>query len=345
MDSDKGILQLTHNHKLLEREFTGLHFAEQEGISYFYKMDGITKDWIELDDQRKVLFSGLPPGDYVFRAKAMSGDQVWSEQDIVLRVHIQPPFYMTMWFRLMAIALLLILMYTIVKWRERSIKKKEKMELEVSRKIVELEKRALQAQMNPHFIYNSMNSIQQFMIIHDIEGAMKYLTKFSRILRTVLNISAQSRIPLSDEITLIKDYLELENMRFPNKFTYDINVSPDINIHTIEIPPFFIQPQVENAIRHGLLKKAAQGHLRIDISADENHLHIIFEDNGIGREASRKSKHQHAPVNESKGLAIVEERLSHLRPANGFKPFKIIDLFDASGQPTGTRVEIVLPID
>ncbi len=236
-------------------------------------------------------------------------------------------------------------LYFLIYYREQSIKKKDRQEAEVNRKIAELEKRALQAQMNPHFIYNSMNSIQQFMIIHDIEGAMKYLTKFSRILRTVLNISAQNRIPLADEIKLIEDYLELENMRFPNKFTWTIHVSPDINIHSVEIPPFFIQPQVENAIRHGLLKKATQGHLRIEITAEDHHLHILVEDNGIGREAAMAAKSKGGVINESKGLAIVKERLAHLGSSNGFKPFKVVDLYDNEQRPAGTRVEITLPLD
>lgn len=338
-------LELSYTDKLLEFEFAGLHFAAQEDVRYMYRMEGIHDDWIDLGQQRTVLFSGLRPGKYVFHAKAITGDQIWSEEELMIPITISPPFYATTWFRIIITLILLGLLYTIINARERSIKRKDKAEAEVNRKIVELERRALQAQMNPHFIYNSMNSIQQFMIIHDIEGAMKYLTKFSRILRTVLNISAQNRIPLADEITLIKDYLELENMRFPNKFTYDIQVSPDINIHAVDIPPFFIQPQVENAIRHGLLKKSSQGHLSIAITSDEGHLYIIVEDNGIGREASRKTKFNDTIVNESKGLAIVKERLSHLSPTNGFTPFKIIDLYTLDHTPAGTRVEIILPID
>ena len=338
-------LNLSYKDDLLEIQITGIHYADQNEVKYMYKIEGIHDDWIDLGHQRTILFSGLQPGDYVFKAKAISGDGIWSEKELTLPIHITPPFYATAWFSLISIGLLLGLLYAVIRYRERTIKNKDKLEAEVNRKIVELERRALQAQMNPHFIYNSMNSIQQFMIMHDMEGAMKYLTKFSRILRTVLTISAQNRIPLTDEITLIRDYLELENMRFPDKFTYDINVSPDINIHTVEIPPFFIQPQVENAIRHGLLKKTTPGHLQIEINVDGNHLHIVVEDNGIGREAAREAKYKDAVVNESKGLAIVEERLSHLHSPNGFKPFSIIDLYDASSRPSGTRVEIILPID
>jgi ligand-binding sensor domain-containing protein len=344
-NSGEGGLKLSFRDRLIELEVTGLHFADQEDVSYWYKMDGLDKDWIALGHQRSMLFSNLRPGSYVFRAKAMSGDGVWSKDELVLPLYIKPPFYATIWFRVLSVLLLLMSLYAVIRYRERAIKRQDKLEAEVNRKLVELERRALQAQMNPHFIYNSMNAIQQFMIIQDVEGAMKYLTKFSRILRTVLNISARSRIPLTDEITLITDYLELENMRFPDKFTYEIKMAPDLNIHVIEIPPFFIQPQVENAIRHGLLKKATQGHLMIDIKADALSLYIVVEDNGIGREASMQSKYKDAAVNESKGLAIVKERLSHMHPTNEYAPFKIIDLYDEHRRPAGTRVEIILPLD
>jgi ligand-binding sensor domain-containing protein len=340
-----GTLSLSYKDDLLEIQIAGIHDADQVEVKYRYKLEGLHDDWIDLGGQRAITFSGLPPGDYVFKAEAISGDGVWCEDELTIPIHVAPPFYATAWFSLISILLLLALLYAVIRYRERTIKKKDKLEAEVNRKIVELERRALQAQMNPHFIYNSMNSIQQFMIMHDMEGAMKYLTKFSRILRTVLTISAQNRIPLADEIILIRDYLELENMRFPDKFTYDIHVSPDINIHTVEIPPFFIQPQVENAIRHGLLKKTTPGHLQIEIRVKGAHLHIVVEDNGIGRDAAREAKFRDAVVNESKGLAIVEERLSHLHSTNGFKPFNIVDLYDTSNQPSGTRVEIVLPID
>jgi LytS/YehU family sensor histidine kinase len=237
------------------------------------------------------------------------------------------------------------MLFIYVKYREHRIQHKERQEAEVARTISELEKRALQAQMNPHFIYNCMNSIQQFMILHDFEGAMKYLTRFSRLLRTVLNMSAQHRIALSDEIKLIEDYLELENMRFPNKFSYEINIASDLDIHSTEIPPFFIQPQVENAIRHGLINKSAPGHLRVQIARQNQHIRIIVEDNGIGREASIAAKQTDRIIHESKGLAIVKERLTHLHPENGAHPLHITDLYDTEGKASGTRVEITLPLE
>jgi hypothetical protein len=342
---DGSDIRLSYKDDLVMLEFTGMHYSDQDKIKYQYRLDPEHDDWIDLGYERKVLFSNLKPGAYVFRVKAVTPDGVWAEKNLEVRIDVSPPFYQTWWFRLIALLMLIGGIFAYIKYREQQIQKREHQESEITRKIMELEKRALQAQMNPHFIYNSMNSIQQFILIHDTEGAMKYLTRFSRILRTVLNMSSQARIPLYEELKLIEDYIELENMRFPNKFTYKIDVSPDLNIHAVEIPPFFIQPQVENAIRHGLLRKAETGHLQVDLKKDGDTIFIVVEDNGIGRDAARAGKFKEVNSHDSKGLAIIEERLKHLRAENGHRPFKIIDLYDAQHQPRGTRVEIYLPID
>ncbi len=336
---------LSYNDDLIEIKFSGMHYTDQENIRYMYRLEPLHEEWVELGNQRSVLFSNLKPGKYIFHVKASTPDGIWSVQDLIIPIFVAPPFYLTHWFRILLISMLVVAIYWYIKYREKLVENRQRKESDISRQIMELEKRALQAQMNPHFIYNSMNSIQQFIIVHDTEGAMKYLTRFSRILRTVLNMSAQSRIPLYEEINLIEDYLELENMRFPDKFTYEIKVAPELNIHSAEIPPFFIQPQVENAIRHGLLKKTTPGHLCVEIKTDGDQLFITVEDNGIGREASQKMKYAESKTHVSKGLSIVEERLRHLQNTNGHQPFKITDLYDRLHQPLGTRVEITLPMD
>jgi hypothetical protein len=338
-------LKLSHKDDLIAIEFSGMHYSDQANVRYAYRLEPLHENWIDLGHEHKVLFSNLKPGSYTFHARATTSDGIVSAEDLALPIEVTPPFFQTIWFRFLVFCLILAFVIGYIRYRERVVQRKEHEEAEVSRKLMELEKRALQAQMNPHFIYNSMNSIQQFILMHDTEGAMKYLTRFSRILRTVLNMSSQSRIPLYEEIKLIEDYIELESMRFPNKFTYEIEVSPELNIHAVEIPPFFIQPQVENAIRHGLLRKSTPGHLRIELSKAADNLLITVQDNGIGREASREGKFNEVNKHESKGLGIIEERLRYLHSPNGHHPFRIIDLYDAQHQATGTRVEILLPID
>jgi ligand-binding sensor domain-containing protein len=340
-----GGVALSYRDNLIQIGFAGLHYSAPERIRYQYRMDGVHKDWIALGGQHQVIFSDLKPADYVFRARAQTIDGIWSEADLAIPISVATPFWATWWFRLLMAGVIAAAIYVYVRMRESAMRRKQQEEARIQRKITELEKRALQAQMNPHFIYNSMNSIQQFMIARDFEGAIRYLTRFSRLLRTVLNMAAQNRIALSDEIKLIEDYIELEGMRFPDKFTYSIEVAPDVNIHAAEIPPFFIQPQVENAIRHGLLRKPTPGHLRIAITTHGESLRILVEDDGIGREAALALKHRDGMVQESKGLAIVKERLSHLRPENGFQPFVITDLYDDAQRAAGTRVEITLPLE
>lgn len=339
-----GGVSLAYHDKFFEIEFAGLHYTAPEKIRYQYRIEKLHDEWIDLGNQRQVLVSSLKAGKYVFRARAQTIDGLWSDSELSIPITVAAPFWATWWFRFVLAACIGLGIYVYIRMRETALRKKQTEEALIQRKISELEKRALQAQMNPHFIYNSMNSIQQFMIVRDFEGAMRYLTRFSRLLRTVLNMSAQNRIALSDEIKLIEDYIELENMRFPDKFAYDISVSPDLNIHAVEIPPFFIQPQVENAIRHGLLKKNTTGHLQIVIDSVDEHLRVVVEDDGIGREASRAAKLREGVVRESKGLSIMEERLSHLHD-NGIHPLKIEDLYDAQQRPAGTRVEILLPLE
>ncbi len=345
LQQDQMPLELTYQDKLLEFEISGLHYAGQEDVTYQYKMEGLHEEWVDLGRERTILFSNLPPGKYLFKARASSADGIWSASELRIPLYISPPFYATAWFTWLSALLILGGVVGIIRYREFAIKRKDKLEAEVKQKLIELERRALQAQMNPHFIYNCMNSIQQFMILHDMEGAMKYLTKFSRLLRNVMHFSAQHRIPLSEEIVLIKDYLDLESMRFPDKFTYAIQIAENINTHAIEIPPFFIQPQVENAIRHGLLRKQTPGHLRIEMTSTDDHLRITVEDNGIGRDAARKLRMAETTLHESRGLAILEERLTHIAGNENIIPFKVTDLFDNHHQPAGTRVEIYLPLD
>jgi LytS/YehU family sensor histidine kinase len=339
------VLQLRHSEQLIEFTFAGLFLTDQKGVRYRARVDDLHSDWTDLGGQRQIVLAGLPPGKFTFRAKAVTRGGVWSDEELVVPFVIRPPFYGTLAFRVGVISLMGALIVLGIRQRERTIRRRDRREAEINRKMSELEKRALQSQMNPHFIYNSMNSIQQFMIEQDIEGAMRYLTKFSRILRNVLNLSAQSRVPLTDEIDMIRDYLELERMRFPDTFAYRIDVDPAIPVHSLEIPPFLVQPQVENAIRHGLLRKGKPGHLVIRIRPEGPELLISVEDDGIGRAAAQQWKMHDPGASESRGLAIVQERLMHLHHGHADGTFTITDLFTPDGRPAGTRVDIKIPLD
>lgn len=200
----------------------------------------------------------------------------------------------------------------------------------------------LRSQMNPHFIFNALNSVQQYILRGNITEANRYLSKFSRLQRQVLNHSDQDFIPLEKELEILHLYLELEQLRFEGSFTCEVIVDPDIDTDEIKIPPMIVQPFVENAIWHGLMPKQGERHLQITFMLpDDNMLLCTVKDNGIGREAAARIKSNSQPLHTSKGLSLVYDRLAILRQQYGqvFNA-QINDLKDITGLAEGTEVTL-----
>ncbi|HEX8516499.1 MAG TPA: histidine kinase [Bacteroidia bacterium] len=213
-------------------------------------------------------------------------------------------------------------------------------------KTADLEQKLLRSQMDPHFIFNSLNSIQAYILKNEPQEAYNYLTKFSRLIRLVLYNSQERTSSLSNEIQMLNIYVEIEQLRFTEKFDYKIEVDPDLDVLRVRIPTLLLQPYVENAIWHGLmpLKGSRRGKLMVKITQSEGKLHISIEDNGIGRAASRHI--EKSPQHKSTGMSISEQRLNLLNKTNGFKDSKIeiTDLYDPENNACGTVVDIVIPI-
>ena len=213
-------------------------------------------------------------------------------------------------------------------------------------KIAETEMIALRAQMNPHFIFNCLNSIKLYTLENDSQTASEYLTKFSQLIRLVLENSRSEKVTLQKELETLKLYIELEAMRFKDKVQYKINVVPHIDQQYIEIPPLLLQPYVENAIWHGLMHKPEGGNITIDIAQpDEYLLHIEISDDGIGREMAGQHKSKSATRQKSFGLKMTSERLDAINHIYKTKTeVKIVDLVDADGNAAGTKVIIEIPL-
>ena len=213
-------------------------------------------------------------------------------------------------------------------------------------KIAETEMIALRAQMNPHFIFNCLNSIKLYTLENDSQTASEYLTKFSQLIRLVLENSRSEKVTLQKELETLKLYIELEAMRFKNKVQYKINVVPHIDQQYIEIPPLLLQPYVENAIWHGLMHKPEGGNITINISQPAEYLlHIEITDDGIGREMAKEHKSKSATRQKSFGLKMTSERLEAINHIYNTKTaIKIIDLVDADGNAAGTQVIIEIPL-
>lgn len=208
----------------------------------------------------------------------------------------------------------------------------------------ELEMKALRAQMNPHFMFNCMNSINRMILSSDNENASRYLTKFSKLIRLMLQNSEQPTVPLEDELSMLETYIQLENMRFNGKINYHISIDDSIDQKNTLVPSMVLQPFIENAIWHGLLHKDEEGLINITIRENDDELLCVIEDNGIGREKALELKEKTVSDHKSMGLQITEERLRLLNRKELKQLIKITDLKDSINRAAGTRVDINIPI-
>ena len=224
---------------------------------------------------------------------------------------------------------------------------KQKREQEVTQlhqQKTELEMQALRAQMNPHFIFNCLSSINRFILINKIDEASDYLTKFSRLIRMVLHNSGESLITLESELEALRLYLDLERVRFKNAFNYSITFINTIDINAVYIPPMLIQPFAENAIWHGLMHKKGVGCLEIQLCAEDKTLSCVIMDNGIGRNMAAALNSRSAEKNKSMGVGITAGRLAILNKSkNEATVFSIEDIIDEEGKGCGTKVVLTMP--
>lgn len=240
---------------------------------------------------------------------------------------------------------LLILLLSVILFRNIILKRKneklrnEKTQSDLKHKAAQLEMQALRAQMNPHFIFNCLSSINRFVLKNETEAASDYLTKFSRLIRMVLNSSNKTFITLIDEIDMLKLYMDMERLRFKNSFDYRISFTNSIDADNVFIPSLLLQPFVENAIWHGLMHKEGHGSIAIDLSVEDRTLTCVITDNGIGRRMAAILKSKSAEKQKSLGLHITSERLALLNAnVDEQASFHFEDITDSGGNDAGTRV-------
>ncbi|NNF32506.1 MAG: histidine kinase [Saprospiraceae bacterium] len=328
-------MRLQYFENNLSISFSTLEYFDPSSVKHRYRLKSNT-DWISLDPGTKsVQLTALAAGNYNFQLSASRGDGLWSEPE-EWSFSIKPPFWKRGWFLLLVFGLLALMGYAIYLVRMKRLKNLSDMNL----KLAELESESLRAQMNPHFIFNSLNSIKSYIIKSKKEEAADYLTTFSKLMRAVLNNSKQKEISLKNEIEALSLYLQIEQLRLNHKFDYEINVSDEINADRIGFPPLIIQPFVENSIWHGFINKKSKGHLKINVNKNDDTLNVEVLDDGIGREASKKIQ-QSRGGERSYGIAITENRLSNIAKR---AEIQIIDLFHENGTSAGTRVEINVPL-
>lgn len=335
---------LRYNQNFLQFEFTALVMNNSNGNSYAYKLDGVDRDWIYSDHINTASYSGLQDGHYIFKVKAANNNGYWGEETSVAFT-ISPPFYATWWFLLLCGLLLAAAIFWWYRFKVNNVKKEERLKAAFQQQIAEMEMKALRAQMNPHFIFNSLNSIQRYILKNEQLEASQYLTKFSRLIRLILDHSDQGSIPLQSEIELIRLYIEMESLRFDNKFDYEINIDKNLDNTTFYTPSMLLQPYIENAIWHGLLHKSTRGKLLLDIVTDASgNLTVMIDDDGIGRKAAGELKSKQLLTKKSYGMQISKDRIDIINRLHGVAATcTVIDKKDAYGNATGTTVILVIP--
>jgi len=226
------------------------------------------------------------------------------------------------------------------EWKVKDLENENK-HIELQKQSADLEMQALRAQMNPHFIFNSLSSINHFILKNESKTASSYLTRFSRLIRMVLINSQRSLVTLQDELQMLELYLEMERLRFKDSFDYSVTFLNTIDSDNIFIPPLLLQPFCENAIWHGLMHKEGQGKLHVELSMENNVLNCTITDNGIGREKAEEMKSKSAEKEKSMGLRITQGRLNLLNQEKEIHTsYNIEDLKDAHGSASGTRVNL-----
>jgi ligand-binding sensor domain-containing protein len=338
VDSGKS-LRLTNSGSDLRVDFMSLCFRKEGAILYRYRLEGVDQQW-KYTKSTFAEYNTLPAGKLTFKVQAQSTSGMWDTPVTTQTFYVPVPFIERWYIRVGILMLLTTLIWLFVRWRIRRVQKRATDRETLLQKASEMELKFLTGQMNPHFTFNAMNSIQHFMLDNDLLGAQKYLTKYSKLIRNVLESNMQDYVSVDKELNLLQLYIEIESLRFSKAIRFELDCPEELRL-TLSIPPMFIQPYIENAIWHGLFSdRITDACITLKISLEEHFLKCIVEDNGIGRAEAMKKNEKNG--RQSLGMLITHKRLDTIGKEN-FKEPEIIDLTDEHGNATGTRVVLYLP--
>lgn len=333
----------------LSFDFSAIDQTSSNKRKYKHKLEGVDQEWRTLRDRNSISYPNLKGGDYTFKLMVSNKDGIWNPQVATASIKIDKFWYDTYFARAFGITFLICLAILWYHYRVKRAVEKEQMRTSFEKKLAEVKMNALTAQMNPHFIFNSLNSIDYFIIKNESVLASEYLNRFSRLIRLILNNSRSNYISLKDDLDALKLYIEIESLRFDNKFEYEVKASKNLDPELIQIPPMLFQPYVENAIWHGLMQKEGSGKIEVKVELDEKEELIIgtITDNGIGRKKAMelKSKGVNKKKNKSMGMQITHDKIEAINFLHDLNAsVSIHDLVDDAGIAAGTQVVLEIPI-
>ena len=334
-------LKLNHDQNYLTFHFGAISSGNPKDLYYRYKLKGQDEDWIESNDRYEAIFTNIAHGDYIFQLQVSDNANFENVEQRDFSLKITAPFYKTLWFW----AIVVIFIGSVTGWgiRSRLNQLNEKRQLRTA--LADSERKALRLQMNPHFIFNALDSISGFIFKNEPKLAVKYLNSFAKLMRLTLELSRKKLVPLYSEFNLVKNYLILEQARFNNSFDFEINIDDEIDDYVVMIPPMVIQPNLENAILHGLRHKQGQGRLTVHFLIKGEDLICEIIDDGVGREKALAKKAENPKSHKGLSSNITKERMSLLSKSmeRSFL-YEIEDLRNKEGQATGTKVVLTFPL-
>jgi len=337
-------ITLPYNKNRIIIKYSAVCFNLTEEVKYYYRFDNRDTTWYEIASTELVM-ENLIPGNYNLEIKAViPGEQRFSDVQ-KLQIVVEKPWWQNSWLIIAGLFIIAVIVYRVYKNRIKKITAREQEKTALKSKMIEMEQTALRAQMNPHFIFNCLTSIQQLVVTGNKTEANEYLVRFARLIRKTLELSGRSFITIEEETNYLNEYLILEQLRIPGQFEFYIQTDANIDTLKTEIPNMMLQPIVENSIRHGIKHlDNKKGHVNIMLEQADDHIICTITDNGVGRKKLKEANGDYFNENKSLGMDIVNRRLEALsfHPANETM-LKVEDLYDPAGLPMGTKVTMRLP--
>ncbi len=338
-------LELPYFQNHLSFAFCAVDLSNPEGIRYRWRLAGAETGWSPLSAQQQVNYANLPPGGYIFEVQATTDGMTFSAPLSAIFT-IRQPFWRLWWFQVLA-ALGLAGLVALAAWRwvrrMRRIESARREQLEVENRLLQLEQKALQLQMNPHFIFNALTSIQALITEQHYPTARQEINGFAKLMRSILNNSRRQTISLQKEANTLAQYLRIEQFCHQHKFDFDIELPESADPEEVEIPPMLLQPFVENAVVHGVAPLPYPGKIDIRFALEKDILCCEIRDNGIGRERAARLREEKKPGHQSAALQVTQERLEALRAGRPYTALDMKDILDEKGDIAGTSVTVRLP--
>jgi ligand-binding sensor domain-containing protein len=328
---------LPYKQNFLSFEMASLQYSITEKLQYRYMLEGFDRQWVYSGTNNIATYTNIPAGNYLLKVNATNTAGKWSTYVKTLAIVIQPPFWRTAWFIILVIIATGGLVYLLVHRRIKAVRKEEQQHANFERQATALKEQALRAQMNPHFIFNCLNSIKVLIQEDNKKQAVIYLTTFSKLIRNQLN-NAQALVSLQAELETCRLYVQLEALRFGDSIVCEFVIDGGVDPYSIQVPPLIIQPFIENAIWHGILPRNG-GKVTVTITQAAGYVTCLIDDDGIGRQMSMSNKSGQTSTYESKGMKLVQSRLNlHNTISQHGGTAQVVDKKDAEGNALGTQI-------